>query len=376
MIRIMHIVELPGSNAWLNAVADHYDRARFAHLVCSLGERNGLHEALEIPSRAIRTFNLGLAQRRYTALAAWKLAALLRREQIDIVQTHLVIPTTVGLLAARMARVPLSILTRHHADFTTIFDKPIHRQIDRLHAFAADRLWSPSQYIKQCMVRYEKVPAERIAVLPHGFDFTLMQPRLDAARTKALREELGGDVKLIVATIARLSVEKGHEFLLRALPAILRVHPQARFVFAGAGPRREELEAMARELGVADYVRFLGWRTDAWDIIEAADAIAHPSLSEPFGIVFVEAMALQKCVVTTSNSAAPEIIDHGETGLIVPPRDPDAFAAAMLSLLADRERMRVMGELARRRAIEKFDFKKMIRVYEAAWQGWLAEGRR
>lgn len=376
MIRIMHIVELPGSNAWLNAVADHYDRERFTHSVTSLGARNGMHEALEIDSRRIKTFHLDMAERWKTPLAALQLARILRRENIDIVQTHLVNPTTVGLLAAKIARSPLSILTRHHADFTTIFHKPIHREIDRLHALTADRIWSPSEYIRQCMVRYERVPAERITILPHGFDFRLMQPRLDDAQKKALRDELGGDDKLIIATIARLSIEKGHEYLLRAIPAIVRAHPNARFVFAGTGPRRDELETMVRELGVGEWVRFLGWRNDAWNIIEACDLMAHPSLSEPFGIVFVEAMALERCVVTTGESAAPEILDHGVTGLIVPPRDPAAFAAALLELLGDRERMRAMGAEARRRAVEKFNFPKMIRVYENAWKTWLAEVRR
>jgi glycosyltransferase involved in cell wall biosynthesis len=373
MIRIMHIVELQTSNAWLNAVADYHDRTRFTHLVCSLGERTGMHEALEIPSRRIRTFNLGFARRRYTPLAVAKLVRILRREKIDIVQTHLVNPTTVGLLAAKIARTPLSILTRHHADATTVFNRPIHREIDRLHALTADRVWAPSQFIADCMVRYERVPREHIHVLPHGFDLAIMKPTLDATRKKLLRDELGGDDKIIIATIGRLTPEKGHEYLLRAMPTILSRRANARFVFAGSGPRRQELESMARALGVADYVRFLGWRDDTWQIIEASDIMAHPTLTEAFGIVFVEAMAVERCVVTTSGTAAPEIVDHGETGLIVPPRDPQALADALLELLADPERMRQMGQLARRRAVEKFSFEKMIRVYENAWSTWLAE---
>src|SRR5262249_39141979 len=148
-------------------------------------------------SRRVRCFNLGMAERWKTPAAALALARILRREKIDIVQTHLVNPTAVGLLAAKIARSPLSILTRHHADFTTIFNKPVHREIDRLHALVADRVWSPSEYIAQCMVRYERIPRQRIHILPHGFDFALMQPRLSLARKRALRDELGGDDRLI-----------------------------------------------------------------------------------------------------------------------------------------------------------------------------------
>jgi glycosyltransferase involved in cell wall biosynthesis len=373
VIRVLHVVNLPAPNPWLNGVADHHDRSRFEHVVVDIGARSELHASLE--QHGIRSFALEAPRRRQTATAVLRLASLLRRERVDIVQTHTVNPTTVGLLAAKLARTPLTILTRHHADFTTIFHKPVHREIDRLHALSADRLWSPSEYIKQCMVRYERIAPERIAVVPHGFDFSIMKPRLEQERRRALRESLGGDDKILIATIARLSVEKGHEYLLRAIPAIVRAYPNARFLFAGSGPRKEELERMIAELGIGEYVRLLGWRKDPWDVIEAMDLIAHPSLSEPFGIVFVESMALEKAVVTTGESAAPEIIDHGETGMILPPRDPDAMARAILELLADPARRRRMGEEARRRADAKYNFPKMMREYERCYDEWLAAAR-
>lgn len=373
MIRILHVVDLPGPNPWLNGVADHHDRSRFEHLVATIGARNPLHDSLE--QRGLRTFALDAPRRRQTARAALRLASILRRERVDIVQTHTVNPTTVGLIAAKLARTPLTILTRHHADFTTIFDKPIHREIDRLHALTADRVWAPSQYIRRCMLEYEHVPPERITVLAHGFDFELMRPRLDPARRRELRESLGGDDKILIGTIARLNVEKGHEYLLRAVPAIVRAHPNVRFLFAGAGPRRAELEQMIAELGIGEHVRLLGWRNDAWDVIEATDLMAHPSLSEPFGIVFVEAMALERAVVTTSRSAAPEIIDDGETGMIVPPRDSEALARAIGELVAQPERAHAMGIEARRRAVERFNFPKMMREYEASYERWLAARR-
>ncbi len=373
MIRILHVVHLPGPNPWLNGVAAHHDRTRFEHIVVDIGARGELHTSLE--AHGVRAFALDAPRRRQTATAVLRLVKLLRQERVDIVQTHTVNPTTVGLLAAKLARTPLTILTRHHADFTTIFHKPIHREIDRLHALTADRLWSPSEYIKQCMVRYERIPPERIAIVPHGFDFEIMKPRLDPERRRALRDSLGGDDKILIGTIARLSVEKGHEYLMRAVPAIVRRHPNARFLLAGSGPRQAEIERMIAELGIGDYVRLLGWRKDPWDVIEAMDLIAHPSLSEPFGIVFVESMALEKAVVTTGDSAAPEILDHGETGLIVPPRDVDAMTRAIVELLADPARMKRMGQEARRRAADKFNFPKMMRLYERCYDEWLAAAR-
>lgn len=368
-IKVLHVVDVPNANPWLNGLADHHDRRHFEHLVVSLGARNEMHMALE--QRAVRTFALDARSRWLLPQAVTRLASLLRREEVSVVQTHLFDPSTVGLLAAKLARTPLAILMRHHADFTTLFHKPVHRQIDRLHAWIADRVWAPSGFIRRCMVELEHVPSEKITVTPHGFDFSLMRPRLSEGERRALREEVGGDDHYLLGVVARLSVEKGHEFLFRALPKVLRSHARARVVLIGSGPRRGEMERLAAELGIAHAVRFLGWRSDVWNLIEAMDLIAHPSLHEPFGQVYVESMALERVVVTTGDSAAPEILDHQETGIIVPPRDPQALAAAIIELMDHPERVGRMGREARRRAVERFGFPKIIREYEHWYHSWL-----
>lgn len=369
MITVMHVVDLFAPNPWLNGVADHYDRSRFRHLVASLGPRTKMHEALE--ERGVTTFSLEAPTRKQLPRAIRRLAKLLRREQVDIVQTHTFYPTTAGLMAAKFARTPLTILTRHHADFTTLFNKPIHRRIDRWHAMTADRVWSPSDFIKQCMMRYEGVPEEKITILAHGFDFELMKPRLSADERRALREEVGGDDKFLIGTLARLNVEKMHEYLFQAIPGVVEKEPRARFLLLGIGPRREELEAMVAKLGIGDYVKFLGWRSDAWNLIEAMDLVAHPSSREPFGILFVESMALERAVVTTSDSASVEILDDGETGVIVAPRDSEALKCGILEMIANPDRAREMGREARRRAIDRFNFPKMMREYERCYVDWL-----
>jgi glycosyltransferase involved in cell wall biosynthesis len=371
MIRIAHIVELPGSNAWLNGIAEHYDRARFEHLVVSLGARNGLHPALE--ARGVRSFALESPSRRDLPRAILGLARLLRREKIDVLQTHLFDPTTVGLAAAALARTPLRIVTRHHANFSTMFHKPVHRQIDRLHALFGHRVWTPSRFVKDCMVELEHVPPAHITILPYSFDFAALRPRLDGDARRRLRDQLGGDAQLLVGMVGRLSVEKEHEVLLRAMPELLARQPRVRLVLAGAGPRRAELESLARTLGIAAQVSFLGWRNDAWDLFEAMDVVAHPCSHEAFGIVYVEAMALERPVVTCRGAAAPEIIDDGETGLLVPPRDPPAMARAILTLLEAPARARALGQEARRRVVERYSCSRMMPAYEQAYDEWVSQ---
>jgi glycosyltransferase involved in cell wall biosynthesis len=294
----------------------------------------------------------------------FQLARLLRRERVDVAQTHLFEPSTVGLLAARAAGTRLRVVTRHHSDFTTTFRKPIHRRVDRWHAMTSDRVMAASEAVKRAMVRYEGVPEDRIVVARYGYDFEALRPRLTPGERSRLRRSAGGGRRVLVGTVARLSVEKGHDDLLRAIPAVLRHEPDACFVLIGAGPLRADLERAAERLGVGDHVRFLGWRSDAHALIEAMDVIVHPSLHEAFSSAIIEAMALERPVVSTDVAAAPEQIDHGETGLLVPPRDPDALAAGLVELLRDPARAAAIGREARRRAVQRLSFPRVMRDYE------------
>lgn len=130
--KILHVVDLPVSHPWLNGLAKFYDRSRFEHLAVSLGGRSQLHDDLE--QRGLRTFALNADGRRDYPMAGIRLARLLRREKVDMVQTHLFDPSVSGLFAAALARTPVRVVTRHHSDFTTTFQRPWHRRVDRIQA--------------------------------------------------------------------------------------------------------------------------------------------------------------------------------------------------------------------------------------------------
>lgn len=360
---ICHVVDLPVENPWLNGVATHHDHDRFRHVVVSLGPRTELHAGLE--RRGVSAFALGATSRLGYPKAVAQLAALVRREQVDIVQTHLFDPSVVGLVAGRLGRAQAVLVTRHHSDFTTLFDKPVHRWLDRQQALRADLVVAASGAVRRSMIELEHVPEDRIVVHRYGYDFDRLKPVLTPNGRAALRRELGveGDGPL-VAVIARLSTSKGHRYLFEALPALRTAWPDVRVVLSGTGPLREELGDLAASLGLADAVSFLGWRTDAHRIMEAADLVVHPTLHEAFCSVIIEAMALERPLVTTDVAAAPEQVDTGETGILVPARDPGALGAAMANVLADPLRGAAMGAEARRRVVERFNFPRMMRLYE------------
>jgi glycosyltransferase involved in cell wall biosynthesis len=222
------------------------------------------------------------------------------------------------------------------------------------------------------MERYEHVPPRKITILSHAFDFDAMRPRLTPERRKQLRDEAGGNGRFLIGMVARLAIEKKHEVLLESVVEVRKRCPDAFFVIVGDGPRRGELERLATRLGVEQHVRFLGWRWDAWDLIESMNVIAHPSPREPFGIIYIEAMAFERAVVTTDDGAAPEIFEHGETALLVPPNDVKAFAGALIELATDPSRTASMGARGRERAIEKYAFPRLMPEYERYYERTLA----
>jgi glycosyltransferase involved in cell wall biosynthesis len=167
----------------------------------------------------------------------------------------------------------------------------------------------------------------------------------------------------VIGSVGRLHPQKGYEFLLRALPSI----PGASVVLVGDGEGRIGLERLAGELGIAERVTFAGWQPDPFPWLPSFDVFAMPSLFEGFPRAGVEAMLAQLPVVASRVDGIPEGVADGETGILVPPEDPDALAGALNTLIADPDRRRRMGELGRRRAIENFSLGKSVREFESLY---------
>ncbi len=210
-----------------------------------------------------------------------------------------------------------------------------------------------------------RVPRERIRIIyggvrPEAYD-------LPEARVREVREELGlGDAPLLL-TASRLVERKGHEVVMRALPAVLEAQPETVWLIAGEGPLAESLQALAAETGVAGAVRFLG-RVDGERLAElhaAADLFVMPSrpvrgmLAEGLGLAYLEAAAAGTPSVATTFGGIPDAVLDGETGLLVPPDDADALSQAITGLLGAPARLRALGEAARERVLGEFTWRRV-----------------
>jgi len=171
-----------------------------------------------------------------------------------------------------------------------------------------------------------------------------------------------------VGVIARLQPEKGVEGFVRAAKSILAAYPQASCLILGDGPLRPDLEWLARHLGIAGSLHFLGFRTDARAFLPDLDVLAVPSLTEGGPLVILEAMAAGVPVVASAVGGIPEQVRHNEEGLLVPAGDTLALAEAILSLLQNPQRARVLGEAGRRRSLDRYQYDSMLNRVEEVYR--------
>jgi phosphatidylinositol alpha-1,6-mannosyltransferase len=242
------------------------------------------------------------------------------------------------------------------------------------------RLAANSSDTRQRLVRLG-VPPERVEVVHPGVDCRRFAP--DAEAGARLRREHGFEDREIVLTVSRLAPNKGHARVIDALAKLRDAHPQILYAIVGDGEQRERLERRVAERGVADLVHFAGCVADAKPWYAACDVFAMASIptggglkaGEGFGIAYAEAGACGKPAVASSSGGAPEVVVHGETGLVVDPDDDAGLVAALHGLLAQPERARRMGERARD-FVSRFDWDRAAVALERLLGEAAREGAR
>lgn len=304
-------------------------------------------------------------------LALWR---LLRKERPAIVHTHTSKAGALGRIAAWLARVPAVIHTPHGHIFYGYYGPVMSglvRLVERLLAGVTDRIVTLTERGSEEHVRLGIAGAEKFTTIPSGI--TLSAFRSVRADPAAKRKELGLPADgPVVGTVGRLVPIKGHAWLVRAVPRVVAEFPAACFAFVGDGPLRDELRQLGDALGVTSRLVFLGTRQDVPDCLAAFDLFVFPSLNEGMGRALIEAMAAGLPVIATCVGGIPDIVTDGTNGLLVPPRDEKALAAAILTLLRDHRRMAATGDAAKKSVGERFDAGSMVReiecLYDAVWR--------
>jgi glycosyltransferase involved in cell wall biosynthesis len=234
----------------------------------------------------------------------------------------------------------------HHGYTTTHWSTRLYNQLDRWSLFGAERLVTVcGPFAAQLSAR--GIPRERIHVEHMPIRTGMAVPHEEAS---ALRRQFAPEPGTqILLSVGRLSQEKGHAELLRAMAAIRKTHPvpPVRLVLAGDGPEAASLKALCSELNLRDSVIFAGHQTDVRPFYAMADVFVLPSHSEGSPNVLLEAMDANLPIVATAVGGIPEMVTSGETALLTPARDVEALSASLLRMLADRPLRLRLADAAR-----------------------------
>jgi len=378
-VLFVHSATLPplGADTWVHALLMRYlDRSSAeVHAACAFGrpgEPTPTFDALSvIPGLELSAINLGpeLFRRSRlgkvrglleTAPAVLSVAALLRyvrKHRIQILHTS-DRPRDAAVCAALARLTGIKFVIHVHVRYGNWMSPMLRQSMAR-----ADAVIGVSEYVRGSLLEAGYSPVKTHAVL-NAIDVTAWDHRLDGV---AVRRSLSiPPATPVVTCVARIFRDKGQEELIRAMALVRRDFPDTRLLIVGqdypAGTHHSaELKRLARELGVLENVQFLGQRRDIAALLAATDIYAMPSLGEPFGLVYAEAMAMKRPVIALDEGGAPEVVEHGRSGLLCARGDVAALAENIRQLISDPARRASMGEHGRHVVETLFHPERMAR---------------
>lgn len=254
-----------------------------------------------------------------------------------------------GGAVARMAGVP-AILTRR-------VDNPENPWLARLKYSPYEKVITISEGIRSVLLA-EGIAPEKLVCVHSAVD--VEQYRVEADRTWFCSEFNFDADNRVVGVIAQLIPRKGHRFLLEKAREIIAACPEARFLILGQGPLRSALEDFCRREGVAEYVRFAGFRKDLKAILPCLHLVAHPATMEGLGVSLLQACVAGVPIVAGRAGGIPEIIDPGVNGYLIDPGDSESLARFVIELLLDGDKAATFGRNGQRIVEEKFSIARMV----------------
>jgi L-malate glycosyltransferase len=308
-------------------------------------------------------FHLG----RYRALMR-EARDLIRRHQIRVLHSNSAGPSQWLAPVARRLRLPL--LAHLHARY-------LRRSRYAFLLHQATLVVGVSRHVVEPFLS-DGMQTARTQVIYNGIDFSRLRPKTNINPRRLLGIADDATVITAIGSLVRL---KGQDILIQAVRSLRTAH-DVHVLIVGDGPDRGEFERLATELGVQTKIRFLGHSDDIGAICAASDIFAHASRSDSFGLVLAEAGYFGLPVVATAVGGIPEVVEDGVTGLLVPPEDPQALAAALAPLINDREYRERLGRAGKKRIAALFSVERMVENFHQTYDrlvrlpsyqlGWLS----
>lgn len=376
-MKVAHIItclDTGGAEMMLYKLVSGSDKQQFSHSIISMIDEGTIGK--KIRTLGVQVYSLGMKRSIPSPSAIFKLASMLRAIQPDIVQGWMYHGNLLSLIASKLLKVRIPVIWNiRQSLYSLSYEKPMTRMVIRCGALLSGQATRILYNSSTGAGHHGKIgyKADKSIIIPNGFDIETFAPSKDARC--AVREELGLDADTtLIGLIGRYHAMKDHGTFLKAAAQLHRRFPAVHILLAGTdvAPQNKQLMSLIRAGELFDYVHLLGERHDIPRLTAALDIASLSSFAEGFPNVVGEAMSCGiPCAVTDVGDAAWVV---GDTGIVVPPRNPEALASALGELVEmGTERRKAQGERARQRIIDCFSLAAVVERYEQLYEGLLLE---
>lgn len=370
--RLLHIIdhlESGGAQETLLSLVKYFDRRRFHVEVATLHGQGHYWESFRRLAAPLHS----LSPHKYLPLYIPRLLQLLTTGKFDLIHCHLTASNLIAKPLAAISGVPLIFNYDQNDMYRT--QQKMRLLLDRLANLLTDHIVAVSASTRDFLIQQERVPAEKITVIYNGVDLERFQPAPDSPHRATWRHKWGlADHTPVVAGVGRLHRQKNFPLFLQVAREVLREVPQVGFVIAGEGPERRNLEILARDLGIASRVHFLGYVSDMTAFYPAVDLLLMTSLSEGTPLTVLEAMAMGVPVVAAQVDGMAEALDDGVDAYLVPPGALSLFARRTCRLLQDKAIATRFIQAGREKVRKHYAAAAMVQQVEKIYLHYL-EGR-
>ncbi|MBM98220.1 MAG: hypothetical protein CMJ77_03770 [Planctomycetaceae bacterium] len=342
-----------GTELWILRLIERMDRNRVQPLLCLINGSGAQSQALEPVDCPVLRLNLPGLKTHRTFGAAAQLYRFLKQHKVDVVQVHHADSSYLGIPIARLARVPKIVQTKYDIGYWLQgTDLWLHRMLRPW----VDVTVANCQACRQASIEQEWSPQDTVEVVDNGIELEPLEKIAPIEPVSGRPHQIG--------MLANLRSVKDAATYLRAAEILLRTDQGLTFHLLGDGPERGELERLAVELDIDQHVVFHGRVERPAEVIQSLSIGVLCSLSEGLPHALLEFMAAGRPVVATDVGGNSEVVRNGDTGWLVPPRNPEAIATAINQLLHNPTRLVQMGMAARQSVISRFGLEPMTRRFE------------
>jgi glycosyltransferase involved in cell wall biosynthesis len=367
VLQLISSLPVGGAEDLVAAMVTGLDARRFQVQAATIGPPGEVGAELTRAGHPVRSLGLDLKHTPLVRVVA-RVRELLREVKPDILHTHLYHPNLYGRLASLGLGLK-GVVASVHNSYTRV---KLHRCLGNFFLSGiTDKVLVSSPQVWQDVHTWDRVPARKLEVFPYGVRLPDLEVALDPGE---IRAELGVS-GFVLGMVGRLEEQKGHSYLVAALPELMGEIPDLTVLLVGEGKAGAALKRQAEELGVSSRVHFLGTRRDLPRLFRAVDLFVQPSLWEGLPLTLLMAMGAGLPVVGTRVSGVTEIIADGINGRLIAPGDSQALAAVILDLHRRPELRRRLADAARRTVAERYSQEAMLRRLEQLYLEILAENK-